>query len=48
MIFVKPAIPPPPTIATGHLTSGGMSAITDALAMIPAAIAAGPAKRSSA
>jgi len=44
--FVRPAIPPPATIATGHLICGGMSTMTDALAITPAAIANGPARTS--
>jgi hypothetical protein len=35
--FVSPAMPPPAMIATGHITAGGTSAITAALAITPAA-----------
>ena len=45
--LVRPATPPPAMIASGHITAGGMSAITEALATTPAPTAAGPATTSS-
>jgi len=44
--LASPAMPPPAMMA-GHRTPGGMSAITEALTMMPAAIAAGVASTSS-
>jgi hypothetical protein len=46
--LVRPAMPPPPMIATGQSTLGGRSVMTAALAMTPARSAAGPAMKSSA
>ena len=40
-------MPPPAMIAMGHITAGGTSAITEALAMTPAATSAGLASTSS-
>ena len=46
--LVRPAMPPPAMIATGHITAGGTSDITAALAITPAASVAGLASTSSA
>ena len=39
--YTNPAAPPPPTIATTHVTSGGRSVTTAALARMPAPTAVG-------